>query len=51
MARLLRSDRAQSKHGRYVATEHTAWLLCRDRAQAKLGRYVVTDHAHGSVAT
>ncbi|KAF3509079.1 hypothetical protein F2Q69_00006681 [Brassica cretica] len=39
-ARSLRSDRARTWLGRYVATE----------LELKLGRYVATEHAHGSVA-
>ena len=37
-ARSLHSDRAHTRLGRYVATEHA-----HDRAQAKLGRYVATE--------
>ncbi|KAF2566735.1 hypothetical protein F2Q68_00025581 [Brassica cretica] len=63
-ARSLRSDRAQAKLSRYVATEHahcsvamyrpsthTARSLRSDRAQAKLDCYVATELKPNSVAT
>ncbi|KAF3598249.1 hypothetical protein F2Q69_00036878 [Brassica cretica] len=63
-ARSLRSDRASTRLGRYLATEnahslvatqrpstHTARSLRSDRARTQLGRYVGAEHAHRSVAT
>ncbi|KAG5388713.1 hypothetical protein IGI04_030254 [Brassica rapa subsp. trilocularis] len=49
-ARSLRSDRARTLLGRYVATEHAhaARSLRSDRARTLLGRYVATEHAHCS---
>ncbi|KAF3572364.1 hypothetical protein F2Q69_00058477 [Brassica cretica] len=63
-ARSLRSDRARTQLGRYVATDHAhgsvatlrpsssqARSLHSDRARTRFGRYIATGHAHGSIAT
>ncbi|KAF3579956.1 hypothetical protein DY000_02034076 [Brassica cretica] len=52
-ARLLRSDRARTWLGRYVATELSPKLAryIATELSPKLGRYVATVHVHVSVAT